>query len=918
LAFGSFQLLRERKVLLENQRAVRIGSRALELLIALVERAGEIVGKNELMACVWPDSVVEENNLRVHIAALRKLLGDGRDDARFILNVAGRGYSFVAPVSRVGTACTTGHSATTASTTLPIALTRVLGRDSLVTSIVKVLETRRLVTIVGPAGIGKTTVGLAVADRAGAELQRTACFVDLAAITDPRLVAVVVAAAAGIDSPTEDPIRALVAAVRNDRLLLLLDNCEHVIGAVAEVVELLLRGASGITIVATSRERLMAVGEHVVALGPLGFPDRSREVSAVEAVRFPAIELFVERASSALDSFALTDGNIDLVVDICRRLDGVPLAVELVAARAGTLGLEVIASSLEQHVLGFSKGRRGAAARHQSLSATLAWSYRLLSDVEQLLLRRISVFSGAFSSEAAIAVIANPHAALEWIRAGLAGLVQRSLLVADTGGPEVRYRLLFVTRVFAAERLAESDEVGATRRRHAEYYRRMLEAAARDWDTLDRDTWLRRHGADQEDVRSALEWSFGKEGDPTTGAAIFVASIPFGVQLSLQEFAPRALLTLGILRDQRNTDTVAELRVRTAMAVQMLQSGLQEDALGEEIERMVALAEQLGVARLMTEALSSRAVLALEHARFPTAIQHFETLETTAKRADDACAVLVADRLGAQVFHWAGFQAKARSRAERVLRHPLESIPLVYGQSPVNRRVSMRIVLARVAWLEGRAEEARKIAEDALELAQADAPIAVCQTLGFASCPVALWKGDLDQASVLVDELLDYSQRYGFTRWYRLGLCFRRSLVREGPDAAIVPRATPVSLLHRDLLTTIDDSWFDIDSMNRATTGAAGWCTAELLRVTGDRSLRGADSDGARLAAMRYGEALVCARSQGALAWEMRAAISQARLSIAQGRRGEGLAGLESVYSRFSAGERTADLAAATELLASA
>lgn len=925
LAFGSFRLFRERKVLLDDLRPVRIGSRALELLIALVERAGEIVGKNELMAYVWPDTVVEENNLRVHIAALRKLLGDGQGEARFILNVAGRGYSFVAPVARLSESQAVRPPAQS-SATLPIALTRVVGREDVIRSVLALLPKRRLISIIGPAGIGKTTVALAVADRVTADGQRRVCFADLAAIGDPQLVVGVIAAATGVAAAAEDPLGMLVGSLRDAHLLLLLDNCEHVIEPVADVVERLLRAAPGITIIATSRERLTSDGEYVLSLGPLECPRPSQKVTAEQALRFPAVQLFVERAVNALDSFRIDDVNAATIAAICQRLDGIPLAMELVAARAGTLGLEVLIESLDQSLLLLSKGRRTASGRHQSLSATLQWSHRLLSSSEQAVLMRVATFSGAFTTDAALAVAVADDLTADDVRGALMVLAQRSLLIAEIGGTEVRYRLLYVTRRFAETRLEDQGEAAAARRRHAVHHQRALELAAGDWEKLDRAGWLQRHGAELEDLRAALHWCFGPHGDIGIGAALFVASLPFGMQLSLRDFERRANLTLGVLRDGSGDSSSAEMQVHIALATLMIQLGGREDSLRHHVERMYALADRIGLAKLMTEPMAARAVMALEHVDYPDAMRQVEVLQEISRQADDALAVLVADRVSAQVYHWAGDQTRARARAERVLRHPARSIPLAYGTSAVDRRASMRVVLARISWLEGRGEEAQQIGNEALEIAQADAPASICQVLAFACCPIALWRGDRTAARVAIDALLECAQRYDFLRWRRMALCFQQALelqASRGEAGSATPSTgdgPSLSPLCQDLLATLDARWFHVEMIARATGGRAGWCTAELLRLSGDRILQspsGIESDVAiRSAEQRYLEALQCARDQQALAWELRAATSLARLRLLTGQPDESLGRLESLCNRFPARDPSADLRDARLLFA--
>ncbi len=905
LAFASFRLLRDHKILLENDVPVRIGSRALDLLIALV------VGKNELMASAWPESVVEENNLRVHISALRKLLGDGERGARFIINVPGRGYSFVSPVTRMqADAGDVPPPAAKPASALPIALTRVIGRETVVDAIVAQLGTHRLVTLYGAGGIGKTTVSLAVVDRLLGAGTRV-CFVDLAETADSQQAVIAISTALSGPSPLDDPLSVLAAFLQQARLVLILDNCEHLIGAVAQIVERLLHCAPELRILATSRERLLAEGEQGMHLPPLPCPDAAEPQSPENALRYPAVELFVERARAAHDAFVLTEQNVATVSALCRRLDGIPLALELVAARTSVADLNVLLQSIDQDLLGTSGGSR-TGRRHQSLNATLDWSYRLLSVSKQVILRRLAVFCGLFSAAAAQAVVSDAELDKDEVSEGLIGLLQRSLLVADTTGAEIRYRLLNVTRAFAATRLGESGEADVLARRHAQYHCAVMEGELGKWNTLSKSAWLANLKVEISDLRAALDWCFGAGGDLACGARLFIASLPLAPSLSPRSLEDRALRTLEVIGASANPDPVDELRVHTAMVCGLVQSDITSERGREQLEAAVRLARLTGNAKLMTEVLSGHAVIALEWAEYPLAVQRFEAFEDIAKRADDAFAVLIADRLGAQVFHWAGDQKKARLRAERVLRHPSAPIPLVYGQSPVDRRVSMRIILSRVAWLEGRADEARDIATEALDIAASSDAVGLSQVLGFAACPIALWRGDAAAARDLVTTLLEHARRHGHLRWYLLAQRYQHCLDGTPPlfDAGAL-----ISPLEQDLLGTLSMYWVDDRSIDRAQAGAAGWCTAELLRVAGERQLLLGHAGAATMADMRFRTALEYARGSAALAWELRILTSLARLRAQEGDGAAAVALLEPVCSRFTQGTTTLDYRNAVSLL---
>src|SRR6266481_3025954 len=433
ISFGPYRLLAAQRLLLEGDQPVRLGSRAFDILAALVERAGEVVGKEQLIARAWPQTFVEEANLKIQVSALRRALGDGQGGNRYVITVPGRGYNFVAPVRREETlrAAPPPTVASAVMHNLPFAATRMIGREEAVAALVSRLSRQRLVTIVGPGGIGKTTVALAVAERVTTNYEHGVWQVDLAPLGDSRLVPSAVATVLGLEILTEDPRVALVAALRDNRMLLLLDNCEHVIEAVASLAVALLGGARGVSILATSREPLGVAGEYEYRLAPLGSPQPSSRLTAAEAAAFPAVQLFVERVTAIVEDFALTDANAPLVVEICRRLDGLPLAIEFAAPRVEVMGVEGLAARLDDSLALLGARHRAVVPRHRTMRAVVDWSYGLLSEDEQRFFRALGIFAGGFTVEAAAAVAMD--AATTGIDAidRLADLVAKSLVVAD-------------------------------------------------------------------------------------------------------------------------------------------------------------------------------------------------------------------------------------------------------------------------------------------------------------------------------------------------------------------------------------------------------------------------------------------------------------------------------------------------------
>lgn len=498
-AFGPFLLIPERQQLLENQEALRVGGRALDLLTALVQRPGEVVSKRELIARVWPGLVVEEGNLKVNISALRRLLGDGADPARYIETVVGTGYRFVAEVrclahraspqaSRASQASQASQASSnrrtlpqTRASNLPTLRSPPCGRDEAIAAVLRDLRDSRLVSIVGPGGIGKTTVALAAADRGAGDFRSGAWFVDLARLTDPALVPVAIADAlresAGPSLSSLSLSPSPLAQTRNGterdhEVLLVLDNCEHLIGAVASCADQLLAGTRQVKLLATSREPLCIRGELVRRLSGLALPPSLPSASsgrdrlrAEEAIAFAAVQLFVQRASEPQRAFHLDDANAEEVVAICRRLEGHALAIERVARRVGTLGIAGTLDHLARRFHMFD-GHHEGPERHRTLTATVASSYDLLSASEQAVLRRLSIFEGPFSLTAACRV-GGPQAAAQGAAEALkyaavvedvGQLVAKSLLVAEARDGEMQYRQTPLTRAFAIEQLIALGE----------------------------------------------------------------------------------------------------------------------------------------------------------------------------------------------------------------------------------------------------------------------------------------------------------------------------------------------------------------------------------------------------------------------------------------------------------------------------
>jgi predicted ATPase/DNA-binding winged helix-turn-helix (wHTH) protein len=539
LEFGRFRLLTRQRELRHGDVPVTLGSRAFEVLLILVEAGGELVTKEELLARVWPGTVVEESNIQVQVSALRKALGEDRN---LILTVPLRGYRFTGEVRALDAegralppAGPAPAPARQVATNLPAPVSDFIGRESDLRALRELLRHNRLVTVLGTGGIGKTRLGLEAARSLLEEFADGVWLAELAPLTDPDLVASAINTALGLQSGAGRwTSERLAAALRGRQLLLVLDNCEHLIGAAAREAEALLRAVPGARILATSQEPLGLDGECSYRLSPLEFPaEENAELAA--ALRHDAIRLFVARARAADPHFSLTERNAATVATICRRLDGIPLAIELAAARAAALGIEGLSRRLDLRFHVLTGGRRTALPRHQTLRATLDWSHRLLSEPDRIVLRRLAVFAGSFSLEAAASVVAD-SALAEWEVIGrIAELVDKSLVVADAAGPGRRYRLLETTHAYAMEKLADSGEFGSLARLHALHFRDHLRAALGVWEESPSVQWLEAQAPEIDNVRVALDWAFAADGDPALGIELAAASYVLWYLLSLMQ-----------------------------------------------------------------------------------------------------------------------------------------------------------------------------------------------------------------------------------------------------------------------------------------------------------------------------------------------------------------------------------------------
>lgn len=511
----------QRKLLVDGQPAT-LGARAFDLLLVLIEHRDRVVSKNELLDLVWPGLVVEENNLQVQVSTLRKILGP-----KAISTVPGRGYRFTLEGEAVARATVTPQVTTAPrSPALPQRPQPIVGRDEDLVALLALLDAHTLVTLVGPGGIGKTTLAHGAA-RARASTWADGCtWVELAALTDCQLVASSIAQALELQlSPGKEATAALVAALKPLQLLLVLDNAEHLADAVARIAVAVLRDAPGVRLLVTSQSPLRVQGEQLLRLEALATPPVRSTVA--EAARYGAVALFAERARAADRRFALSDENLPHVLEICRRLDGLPLALELAAARVPLLGVRGVAERLDDRFKLLAGGSRSAPTRQQTLQAALEWSLALLPEAERQLFLRLGVFAGGFTLALASDVLAGDGFD-EWaLIDALARLAEHSLL-SVSGADAPRYGLSETARAYA---LSEAD-ASLPRERHADAMRRFFDDAPSDWLQMTDADWLARYEPELDNLRAALHVS-RQSGAGERLVALVGAGAPLWHHLSL-------------------------------------------------------------------------------------------------------------------------------------------------------------------------------------------------------------------------------------------------------------------------------------------------------------------------------------------------------------------------------------------------
>lgn len=785
--FGPYLLVPSERLLERDGDPVNIGSRAFDLLTVLVENGGEVVSKKDLHARVWPGVTVDEVSLRVHISGLRKVLGEASGGKQYITNVSGRGYAFSVPVRASSVLETpSAAQADTAANTLPPRLPRMVGRDQVVEEVTERLLQARFLSLVGPGGIGKTTIAVAAAHALRAKFDDGVIFVDLATITSDALVASSFANLVGVPVASPDPTSEITSILAKRRLLFVLDNCEHLIDPVASLAEHIFLKCPHVHLLATSRENLRVEGEHVLVVPPLDAPPEGYSGDPDRLLSYPAVRLFLDRAYASGGSREHSEEEIEVAANICRKLEGVALAIELVAGRAGTHGVLQMPELLDYRFGLYWQGRRTALPRHQTMAALHDWSYNLLGERERQVFRRLGWIVGEFTLEAAASVGGIPDVAE--VSQLVESLADKSLLSRTFSAiGKQGYRMAETTRAYAMEKLQrlQAEELQAAALGHATFYLSEMESAVEGANTFRLTGTSAAHRTALPNIRLAMGWCYGRDETVELAVRLAAASAPMLLELSLLDECYRSA-SLALDRLPRELEgSIEEARLQQALAVSgiIVRSGHQE--VSDAFSRALAIAERLDHDRMRLDILAGRNIFEMRSGDCYKGMEVAIEAQNIADESSSEARNLVRWMLGIG-FAYSGDLHKAREQLEA-------SCAGLSGQTAFNLCVFTQLIRAyvqygRVLCLQGDGDAAKTYVYKATQEASAYGhPIPKCIAFAYAAS-VLIWLGDWEGASDLIAKLRNVAEGNSLAAFRAVSKGLEGELaVRMGHPASGVP-----------------------------------------------------------------------------------------------------------------------------------
>jgi predicted ATPase/DNA-binding winged helix-turn-helix (wHTH) protein len=935
-AFGPFRLIPSQRTLVRENRPVKLGNRALDILHLLVMRAGEEVSKNELIEFAWPNVFVDERNLKVHISSLRRVLEDTLSQATYIATVVGHGYQFVGRVQtdRVEMAVLTIDDQPVVSS-LP-ALSPLIGRQRDVEAVARALDFTSLVTLVGPGGVGKTRLAIAIAHARHNKFPDGVHFLDLSATDDPALVPHLVATGLGVRGGPADLVSAVTKHLRDKRILIVLDNCEHVLHAAAAIAARFVEAKIGGCLLATSREPLGVSSENVQRVEPLAFPPREGVRSASEALAYPSVELFAMRALEAAD-YRLVDRDARVVAKLCEALDGLPLAIEIAAAKLDQFSPAELLDSVGRRLIELRSDNEAMHSRHRTLWATLDWSYQLLSTEEATIFRLLSVFTGSFEWKDVTGMARLVQYDPYQTTVALGGLVAKSLLTAEIDGEQIRYRLLETVRCYAAERLLQDRLVQEAQHHHAQLVLSVFEKSEAEWAWIDTRVWRARYDARTGDLRKALDWCFEDGGDASLGVDLAIAAMRFwNEQSSIFEQlfqVERALNHCASVADApRRKATLA-----TSRAWCMAFGGQLHAATDDAWNTALHFAELSDNVGQHLSVMCGMSLFLVATGRLEQSVSLLDDVIRIAAEARDRASLFDGQRLRAMAEARRGNLLDAQTKLERLAEDLARGMPQSrHVRYQMQSYVSIHGMLAFSTWLTGRPERALAMAEEmVLKTGQNGHLMGQSRILALFAMPLALWSGHInafERYSTILGGNLDRGHIALWAQVHRfyasVGRHARGDLsavddMRLAVDDLVRGRfleRTPMYLgVLAEALLEMGRSVDADEAVERALTlqrrTKENWCLPELLRVKAQ--IAGARGDRDRATAM-LARAREKALTSGARSLELRIVNDMAQMASDEGNNREAVDLLLPMYANFEDGEATEDLRRSGRMLAAA
>ncbi|CAB3805595.1 hypothetical protein LMG28614_06230 [Paraburkholderia ultramafica] len=944
IELGRFQIDLAMRTLRQSGAVVPLGSRAFDILAALVSAAGRLVTKDELLRIVWPETIVEENNIQVHLCALRKILGTDRD---LIVTIPGRGYRLrQRPITIQAPAV---DSRPIVRRRLPPRETRLTGRDAAVCQIRMLLQGGQVLTLVGAGGIGKTSLAMEVAHQVWDEFSEAVYIVELVTATTQGAILCEIAKACGLASlDAAVSIPQLAAALSGKRMLLVLDNAEHVIDAVAQIVDTLVAESEVLRVLVTSREPLRVMPETMYRVEPLDIP--SSDSTDAEILQCSAVRLLLLRVNSTQRHVEAVSADVHLIGEICRRLDGIPLAIELAAARVAALGFAGVHRYLNDRFALLTGGYRTALPRHQTLRATFDWSFAILDPDTRSLFRRLAIFGGSFTFEAMCAVACDEEQSVANAISGITELVAKSLVNVEFHGPVRKYRLSESTRAYAMEKLLAEGELRIMTSRNAHYLARCFQAQT-DGDPLGdtgNPTDLQQV---LDDARAAFDWAFSPEGDVRVGVEL--ASNLAGTLLDaglIEECCTRAVQAVDALEalPARSVDAAVEMRVRGALASALPYVRGPIPKAAELWREVLAFAVASGDQAFYTQALWGLWNTKLSVGNINESMSLAKQFQQVAERNGTPWQKVLADQMIGISLHCHGRHTEAKQRltsaSQRFMRLPGDGRP--DGRFAVNPVVFCNGTLARIAWLQGDPDAATALVDTLVDAIRPETiEPSLTHLLGAIVIPLALMSGDLRRGSRYIDLMRSQAALHGFAIWLDYCTClaaYRDILDGRAEQALPVLEAGLDALkshgfrrLVTPLIVTYAETLIEQGRVTEASNRlneALDFCQSngelfflpEVWRALGVAAQAEAEKHAHTSHARRtkiaaasscFSKALHLAREQDAKMWELRASMAMAHLLDAQGQTEEAVELLIPIAADLESAAGTSDVRKAHELL---